>query len=255
MEEKFKVETPLFTGPMDLLIFLVQKQEVDLYDISITRLIRDYFEYLAQLKQMDVDVAAEFVSMSAYLLLLKSKAMLPVGAVGDEEEFEPENPQWELIKQLIEYKKFKDASKFLEEREAMFHGMYPSIPHHEVQEGEEPSLPKDLDTFALASAFQEVLLRLEEKNAEGVIKDEVYTVAEKIQELRQRLKLGEAVRLDSLLNEVGVKAELIALFLAMLEMAKVNLLGIRQLGEDRFGSIEITLLSTEGGDHFELTHD
>ena len=255
MNRQFNINTSHFSGPMDLLVFLVQRQEVDLYQISITRLVRDYFEYLEQLRELNIEVAAEFVSMSAYLLLLKSKAMLPRDAVGDDEEIDIENPQWELIKQLIEYKKFKDSSAFLMEREGLYHGLFAAQPHHYYPEEVEGELPKELDSFRLAAAFQEVLIKLEEKHAEGLIKDEEFTVAGKIQDLKQKLVVGQRVRLKSLIENLESKHELITVFLAMLEMAKVNLLGIFQSSDERFAEIEIALLAPVSDDAFELSHE
>src|ERR671934_1880528 len=117
METDYKVKLEVFEGPLDLLLFLVKRDEVDIYDISIERITRQYLEYLQAFKELNIEVAGEFIVMAANLLYIKSRSLLPADQQPPEEEAEEDDPRWELIRQLIEYKKFKDAADQLHTRE------------------------------------------------------------------------------------------------------------------------------------------
>src|SRR5881398_1218239 len=117
MESDYKVKLEIFEGPLDLLLYLIKRDEVDIYDISIERITRQYLEYLQAFKELNIDVAGEFVVMAANLIYLKSRSLLPVDQQPPEEDVEEDDPRWELIRQLIEYKKFKEAAAELHLRE------------------------------------------------------------------------------------------------------------------------------------------
>src|ERR1700693_4647245 len=109
MESDYKVKLEIFEGPLDLLLYLIKRDEIDIYDISIERITRQYLEYLQAFKELNIDLAGEFVAMAANLIYLKSRSLLPVDQQPPEEDAEEGDPRWELIRQLIEYKKFKEA--------------------------------------------------------------------------------------------------------------------------------------------------
>src|SRR2546425_7941109 len=115
----YKVKLEIFEGPLDLLLYLIKRDELDIYDISIERITRQYLEYLQAFKELNIDVAGEFLVMASNLLYIKSRSLLPVDQQPPEEEAEEDDPRWELIRQLVEYKKFKDAAAQLGEREAL----------------------------------------------------------------------------------------------------------------------------------------
>ena len=116
MKTDYKVQLEVFEGPLDLLLYLVKKEEVEIYDVSIERITRQYLEYLDTFRMLDLEVAGEFVVMAATLIYIKSRSLLPVHQQPPEEDAEEEDPRWDLIRQLIEYKKFKDAALGLLER-------------------------------------------------------------------------------------------------------------------------------------------
>src|SRR3954468_7711852 len=124
MEGDYKVKLEIFEGPLDLLLFLIKRDEIDIYDISLERITRQYLEYLQAFKELNIDVAGEFVVMAANLIYLKSRSLLPAEQQPPEEDVEEDDPRWELIRQLIEYKKFKEAASQLQvrqlEQESMF---------------------------------------------------------------------------------------------------------------------------------------
>src|ERR1700682_212671 len=117
MEVDYKVKLEVFEGPLDLLLFLIKRDEIDIYDISIERITRQYLEYLQAFKELNIDVAGEFVVMAANLIYLKSRSLLPADQQPPDEEAEEDDPRWDLIRQLIEYKKFKEAAAQLHVRE------------------------------------------------------------------------------------------------------------------------------------------
>src|SRR5919108_2386529 len=117
MEDDYKVKLEVFEGPLDLLLFLIKRDEIDIYDISLERITRQYLEYLQAFKELNIDVAGEFVVMAANLIYLKSRSLLPADLQPPEEDAEEDDPRWDLIRQLIEYKKFKEAASELHLRE------------------------------------------------------------------------------------------------------------------------------------------
>src|SRR5437867_8788140 len=117
METVYKVKLEVFEGPLDLLLYLIKQDEIDIYDISLERITRQYLEYLQAFKELSIDVAGEFVVMAANLIYLKSRTLLPADQQPPEEDADEHDPRWDLIRQLIEYKKFKDAAAELHERE------------------------------------------------------------------------------------------------------------------------------------------
>src|SRR5918911_3268610 len=125
MESDYKVKLEVFEGPLDLLLYLIKKEEVDIYDVSIERITRQYLEYIDTFRMLDLELAGEFVVMAANLIYIKSRSLLPIHQQPAEDDAEEEDPRWDLIRQLIEYKKFKDAAAQLQQRELEQQGLIP----------------------------------------------------------------------------------------------------------------------------------
>src|SRR6202171_3464686 len=117
MEVDYKVKLEVFEGPLDLLLFLIRRDEIDIYDISIERITRQYLEYMQAFKELNIDVAGEFIVMAANLIYLKSRSLLPADQQPPDEDASEDDPRWDLIRQLIEYKKCKEAAAQLHTRE------------------------------------------------------------------------------------------------------------------------------------------
>src|SRR5881394_4572148 len=117
MTTDYKVKLEIFEGPLDLLLYLIKRDEIDIYDISIERITGQYLEYIQAFKELNIDVAGEFIVMAANLIYLKSRSLLPADQQPPEEDSEEDDPRWDLIRQLIEYKKFKEAAADLHLRE------------------------------------------------------------------------------------------------------------------------------------------
>ena len=116
MTTDYKVKLEIFEGPLDLLLYLIKRDEIDIYDISIERITRQYLEYLEAFKELNIEVAGEFIVMASNLLYIKSRSLLPLDQQPPADEAEEDDPRWELIRQLIEYRKFKDAAAQLHDR-------------------------------------------------------------------------------------------------------------------------------------------
>ena len=128
MPPEYKVKLEVFEGPLDLLLYLIKKDEVDIYDVSIERITSQYLEYLETFRMLDLEIAGEFVVMAANLIYIKSRSLLPVHQQPPDEDAEEEDPRWDLIRQLIEYKKFKDAAFQLHQRELIQEGLIARVP-------------------------------------------------------------------------------------------------------------------------------
>ena len=124
METDYKVKLEVFEGPLDLLLYLIKRDEIDIYDISIERITKQYLDYLQAFKELQIDIAGEFIVMAANLIYLKSRSLLPLDQQPPEEDADEDDPRWDLIRQLIEYKKFKEAAVQLHDRAIEQEGIF-----------------------------------------------------------------------------------------------------------------------------------
>jgi segregation and condensation protein A len=233
----YKVKLDVFEGPLDLLLYLVRKDEVDIYDISIERITRQYLEYLEAMESIDVEIGGEFIVMAANLLYIKSRTLLPVDLQGPvEEEGEEEDPRWELIRQLIEYKKFKEAAGDLRDREELRTKLFGRTPSAPPPDGGATLLAGEVGALDLISAFQRVLERLEKrKGAEREIEADRFTVSEKIEYVLKILPESEPLKFEELFAGQTTRGELVATFLALLELVRLRHVQVEQDGA--FGDI------------------
>lgn len=230
----YKVRLEIFEGPLDLLLYLIKKDEVDIHSISIERITRQYLDYINTFKLLNIDLASEFIVMAANLMYLKSRTLLPRVDQPPEEDAEEDDPRWELIRQLIEYKKFKDAAGFLSLRELEQEGRFAHQPDAPELPADETPVLAEVSIFDLIRAFQNVLKRFEESHDFGDIIDDRFTVADKIELLMKNFSPGESRRFGELFQSASTKSEVIVTFLALLELMKLNQFIVRQdnlLGE------------------------
>ena len=246
----YKVKFEVFEGPMDLLLYLVKKEEVDIYEVNLTKIAREFIEYVDLMREFDIEIAGEFLVMASTLVYIKSKELLPVDQqVTVEDDDEGEDPRWELIRKLVEYKKFKDAADKLETLEHRQEDVYPRLPAKQAFEMPEDRGPRvEVSIFDLINAVNDVIKRVEERNADGdEIYDEQFTVAEKITAIRERILAGLSFSFAELFAEAAGRNEVVATFLAMLELIRLRQIKITQ--GDAFGEIMIT--EGEGDDGLE----
>lgn len=220
---------------MDLLLYLIKRDEIDIYDISIERITKQYMSYMDAFKMLNIGLAGEFLVMAANLCYIKSRMMLPKHVQPPEEDADEEDPRWELIRQLIEYKKFKEAAHQLGEKEAHRQSQFTHKPER-IDPGEQEERPLDdgVSIFDLIRAFQNILDRLHDDEGLGEVVDDHYTVADKIDHLLQLIAPGATHPFEALFGEATTKHEMIVTFLAVLELMKLNVIQVRQqrvLGE------------------------
>lgn len=226
--EALRVELAAFTGPLDLLLHLIKEQELDIYEIRLEKLTEQYLSRLDKMREENLAVAGEFLVMAATLIYLKSRSLLPVQD-RPPEEMEEEDPKWELIRQLIEYRKFKEAAGQLGDREALHSRIFGRIPERVVvnQAGQGPG---QVSMFDLVWAFQKVLRSVEDRFKVGQFEDEQFTVGQKIEFILDRIAPGEEVRFEDLFRTLSSRGEVVVTFLAMLELIRVGQLGAVQEG-------------------------
>ena len=238
MTTDYKVKLEIFEGPLDLLLYLIKRDELDIYDISIERITRQYLEYLQAFKELNIDVAGEFIVMAANLLYIKSRSLLPVDQQPPEEEAEEDDPRWELIRQLIEYKKFKEAAaqlhdRALEQENTFVRGGI------STSESVRPLLLGEVGIFQLINAFQNVIKRVEAREELQQIFGENYTVSDKIETILARVSEGGALKFSELFAEMASRVEIVVTFLALLEL--IRLKQVRAIQPGQFGEIEIAV--------------
>lgn len=224
----YKVKLEIFEGPLDLLLYLIKRDELDIHTISIERITKQYLDYINTFKLLNIDLASEFIVMAANLMYIKSRSLLPRNEQPPDEEAEDDDPRWELIRQLIEYKKFKDAAGFLSIRELDQQGRFAHQPDLTEKPNLEPPALAEVSIFDLIRAFQNVLKRFEESHDFGDIIDDRFTVADKIEFLLSRFRPGESLAFDLLFQSATTKSEVIVTFLALLELMKLNQFLVKQ---------------------------
>ena len=225
----------VYEGPLDLLLDLIRKQDIDIYDIPIARITAQYLTYVERMRELDVNVAADFIYMAAVLIHIKSKTLLPRDpAVGSEEQ---DDPRMELVNRLLEHEKFKSAAQMLMQKQQIEEAVWsnPAIKEFMDAEGTEPEIAADV--IDLVKTFQHILDRARSRPVLDVDEDTV-TVGQMIDYLRKRLALEDRpIRLKQMLMNIPSQQALVCMFLAMLEMVRLQAVQLRQ---DRlFGEILI----------------
>jgi segregation and condensation protein A len=236
MEADYKVKLEVFEGPLDLLLYLIKQDEIDIYDISLERITSQYLEYLQAFKELNIELAGEFIVMAANLIYLKSRSLLPIDQQPPEEDAVDDDPRWELIRQLIEYKKFKEAAAELHLRELEQEKIF-------AREGasslalQEPLRLGEVGIFQLINAFQTVIKRIEARQDVQEILGERFSVSEKIDTILQRVATGTPLRFSDLFGAVASRLEVVVTFLALLEL--IRLKQVRAIQRNIFDEIEI----------------
>jgi segregation and condensation protein A len=224
------VSLPVFEGPLDLLLFLIRKNEIDIYDIPIERITRQYLDILRTMEHQKLEVAGDFFVMAATLMQVKSRMLLPKDeqvADGDEDEGDEVDPRWELVQQLIEYKKFKDASgKLGELMDEAQNTLYRDYFIKAEDKVERPLRPTD--AVSLWNTFNLVLRRLSEKIIIGQIHDETVTVSERMEDILREIQIRPKFRFSELITGPVSVPYVISTFLALLELTRLRKLVLEQ---------------------------
>jgi segregation and condensation protein A len=228
----FHFKLPVFEGPLDLLLHLIKENKVEIYDIPIVEITRQYIAYLDLMKYLNLEIAGEFLVMAATLIHIKSKMLLPP----DEKETQEtvEDPRSELVQRLLEYQAYKESSVFLRGRESTWKNIFQrNAPDKDNLELEPEPLLFEADVFDLITAFKKLLEKAPEQALE--ITRETLTVADKINFIIERIEKEDGIRFESLFEEGSSRVTLIVTFLALLEVVRLGLVKIYQ--EKSFGVI------------------
>ena len=235
MDKDYKVKLEIFEGPLDLLLYLIKRDEIDIYDIPIEHITRQYLEYMNAFKVLNLEIAGEFVVMAANLIYIKSRSLLPVQQQGPEETEDETDPRWELVRQLLEYKKFKEAAAHLGEREAIQSSLFTRIPETPEAPPERPL--SEVSIFDLINAFQKVLKRVNKTEDLREIFEENFTVSDKIEFVLRMISNGVALKFSELFANAASRTEIVVTFLALLELIRLKQIAVAQ--SEQFGEIEL----------------
>src|SRR3972149_1478474 len=227
----YKIELPFYEGPMDLLLHLIKKNEIDIYDIPIALVTEQYLEYIEMLKVLNLDTIGDFLVMAATLMHIKSKMLLPPDP---EEDAEEADPREELVKRLIEYRKFRDAAEKLSGREQYYSELYDRDASIEGLKKEEILL--EVSVFDLISAFRSIIVRVKDKEFHEVTIEKL-TINDKISDIMEKLNFSKSLTLQQLFEEMDSKYEMVVTFLALLELIKLRLVKVVQ--KNPFATIEV----------------
>ena len=240
MRKEYKIELEIFEGPLDLLLYLIKRDELNIYDIPIHRITEQYLAYLEIMQMLDLNIAGEFVRMAATLMYIKSQMLLPPEERNPDEAEEPmEDPRLDLIRQLIEYKKFKEAAEGLRSMESEHTKTFSrSTDLDAIPETGERKLV-EVSIFDLLSAFSTVLNRAVEQEKIQEIFEEEVSISDKISLIIETLRNTEKSRFENFFAEAASRLEIVITFLAMLELIRLKKIAAYQ--KNAFGEIVLTL--------------
>ncbi len=226
--ENYPVRLENFEGPLDLLLHLIKRHEVNIYDIPITTITRQYLVYIDLMTELNLDVAGEFLVMAATLIHIKSRLLLP--RADPTQEDPEEDPREALVRRLLEHQKFKAAAELLHERETLRSAQWtrPDGPIAEIA-GEAPEPEVEVDLFSLINAFRNVVERAKQR-PKVYLPSEQIPIEDRIEQLLARLSETEACGFEDLFSDVESRAGLIVTFLAVLEMIRLKLVRVFQSG-------------------------
>lgn len=236
-ELPYQVRIENFEGPLDLLLHLIKKNEINIYDIPIAMIAQQYLSYIEAMKDLNLTVAGEFLVMAATLLQIKSKMLLPVEESAEDDEDGPD-PREELVRRLLEYKTFKEAARQLDTQERMWREIYsrPIAPSEDVVQSDE-TLLDNIGLFDLVDALQEILNRNPGKKLLEIIPDNL-TVRDRMNVLLEALEGQESIGFEALFEASCHRLVIIVTFLALLELIRLRTVRVYQA--ENFGPILVS---------------
>jgi segregation and condensation protein A len=241
----WSVQLPHFEGPLDLLLHLCQKHELNILEIPIGFVTEKYLEYLAVMQLMQLDVAAEYLVMAATLAHIKSKMLLPAPPPGQEDDLDPEDeidPREALIKRLLEYQKYKDAGEKLAARGVAGRDVF--LRGAPLEEATSTGLPPlaEVPIYSLVEAFQRVLDRSKIKLSHDIVADRI-SLTDRIGQLADMLRVRRRLAFEDLFEDLATKFDLVITFLALLEMAKLRMTRLFQ--SEPLGPLYVELAASD----------
>jgi segregation and condensation protein A len=235
--EAYPIRLENFEGPLDLLLHLIRKHEVNIHDIPIALITEQYLQYIELMQELNLDIAGEFLVMAATLIHIKSRTLLPRPPTDEEMAAEEEDPREALVRRLLEHQRFKAAAELLHERETVRSAQWPRSDAAVADvAGEEVEPELEVDLFSLLAAFRGVLERARHR-PKMLLPPEQISIESRIEVLLTRLSETEACGFEDLFGDVSGRGDLIVTFLALLEMIRLKLVRIFQAGP--FGEIRV----------------
>jgi segregation and condensation protein A len=236
-ELPYQVRIENFEGPLDLLLHLIKKNEINIYDIPIAMIAQQYLGYIEAMKDLNLNVAGEFLVMAATLLQIKSKMLLPVDETAEDEEDGPD-PREELVRRLLEYKTFKEAARQLDTQERLWREIYSRTPISEEGNDEsDEALLENIGLFDLVDALQGVLNRNPGKKLLEIIPDNL-TVRDRMNAILEALEGQESIAFEALFESSCHRMVIIVTFLALLELIRLRTVRVYQT--ENFGPILVS---------------
>lgn len=228
--DSIQIKLQSFEGPLDLLVHLIKKNQMNVYDIQISVITKQYLEYLNLLQELNLDVASDFLVMAATLIHIKSKMLLPRPETAAGDPGEEEDPRDLLVRRLLEHQKFKAAAELLHDKETLRNAQW-GRPDSRIEAiaGDDYEPEFEVDLFTLLSAFKQVLERARERPP-VVLPGEEIPIEKRIDQLLERLSETEACGFEDLFDDVATRGDMIVTFLAMLEMIRLKLIRVFQAG-------------------------
>lgn len=233
----YQIKLEVFEGPMDLLLHLIKKHELDIYEIPVALITQQYLDYIELMKRLDMDIAGDFLVMASTLTQIKSRMLLPVPENPDQED-SGLDPRAELVRRLLEYKSFKDAAGSLEDREEAWSQVCtrPPEPATEIDDEQGTLFEPEFNLFDLLAALKDVMNRVPDSGLE--ITAESVSITEKISHILSRLEERESILFTELFDGTTSRAQVIGTFLAMLELIKTRVVRVFQI--EQYGAIRLT---------------
>jgi segregation and condensation protein A len=228
----YKVKVEVFEGPLDLLLYLIKKEEIDIYDIPIARITAQYLEYIRLMQKLDIDIASEFLVMAATLIHIKSKLLLPPAASENAEVELLADPREELVHRLLEHKKFKSAAEMLWSRAVIEQAVFTRAPIESDTENPEVAA----SVLDLVEIFKKILERRREQIEVEIAHDEL-TMQQKIDEIKLIFSDRNEINASDLFAKARSRREMVITFLAILELVKEFVIRLTQ--EQTFGEIRL----------------
>jgi len=235
------IRLDVFEGPLDLLLHLIKREEIDIWNIPIARITEQYLEYLQFMKDLNVNVAGEWLVMAATLIYLKSRMLLPPDAVEAGQEEGHEDPRTELVYQLLEHQKFKNAAQMLHTREEIESAVWNRPPKEAIEDGKDVVA---VTLFDLIKAFHEVVKRYDAQRALEMLQEEI-TIEQKLADIRSLLLVHDTVLFSAFFANARSKQHLIVTFLALLELVRLREVWLYQ--KKLFDEIYVTKAKSSEG--------
>jgi len=237
----YEIKLDIFEGPLDLLLYLIRKNEIDIYNIPIALIAEQYLVYLEIMRSLNLDLAGEYLLLASTLVHIKSKLLLPP-AEGDDDQEEGEDPRAELVQQLLEYQAFKEAALRLEGRPLLERDVFKRGAPWEAEPAPEEEAMIEVGIFELVEAFRRIIAGLESPE-QLAIDAQKMSLADRINEIMERLSEEKQATFAELLGEKADRRRIVYTLLAILELMKLRIIRAFQAGP--FGAIRLFLAVEE----------